>query len=82
MSTEKRGDSLESVLNSAIRAAIDAGWTYRGIGDASGVPFPTIQRFATGARVGLSLQTVDKLVSHFGIRVGKPTRAVKSPPNA
>jgi len=42
--------------------------TYREIGAATGIPFPCLSRFATGARQSLRGDHVDSLCQYFGLR--------------
>lgn len=44
---------------------------------ASGVPQPVLQRFTSGERSNLRIDTMDKLCEFFGVRLTAPKRKFK-----
>ncbi len=65
--------SLTKQLRAAIR---QSGLTIYRIAKDSGIPQPTVQRFAAGKR-DMYLETADKLAAYFGMRLTRPVKPAK-----
>ena len=73
MTTKKPKTTTKPSLAEALRAAVlDSGLSINAIAARSGVPQPVLQRFASGQRDNIRLDTASKLAEFFGMHLTTP----------
>ncbi len=71
MDKKKKRQTLTDQLRAAVR---DSGLSINHIANGAYIPQPVLQRFASGDRDNLRLDTADKLAAYFGMRLTTPRR--------
>lgn len=73
MTPKKPTPKTKPSLAEALRAAVlDSGMSINAIAARSGVPQPVLQRFASGQRDNIRLDTASKLAEFFGMHLTTP----------
>jgi len=71
----KTNKKTPTTLADQIRDAINqSDWSISSIAAAAGIPQPVLYRFATGDRVNVRMDTAEKLVALFQMRLTKAKR--------
>lgn len=65
----KSRGSLSDSLREAIQADIEDGYTMKDIAESCGIALPILTRWSNGERASIKIETIEKLMSHYGMRV-------------
>jgi len=66
--SKKKRESMTDQLRNAVR---DSGLSINHIAIGAGIPQPVLQRFISGERENIRLDTADRLAAYFGMRLTK-----------
>jgi len=62
-------------MTDQLRAAVhDSGFSINHIATGANIPQPVLQRFISGERQNIRLDTADRLAAYFGMRLTRPLR--------
>ena len=64
----------ETMIDQLRGAVHDSGLSVNAIALGADIPQPVLQRFVSGERDNLRLDTADKLAAYFGMRLTTPCR--------
>jgi len=71
MSKAKKRESMTDQLRAAVH---DSGFSINHIATGAGIPQPVLQRFCSGNRENIRLDTADRLAAYFGMHLTRPLR--------
>jgi len=67
----KKRENMTDQLRNAVH---DSGFSVNHIAAGAGIPQPVLQRFISGERQNIRLDTADRLAAYFGMRLTRPLR--------